>query len=59
MATQKSKRFILPCRKLGRGMQGEMTFELGLKNEKDVIKEAIAERNSGLRYNLMEAKNAA
>lgn len=49
METQKSKRFILPRKKYGRGMQGEVTFELGLKNEKDFIKEAIAEKNSGLK----------
>lgn len=30
----------------GRGTQGEVIFELGLKNEKGFIKAAIAKRNS-------------
>lgn len=30
----------------GRGMQGEVIFELGLKHEKGFIKAAIAKRNS-------------
>lgn len=49
METQKSKRFILLRKKYGQKMQGEVMFELGLKNEKDFTKEAIAERNSGKR----------
>lgn len=49
METQKSKRFILLRKKYGQEMQGEVTFELGLKTEKDFTEEAIAERNSGKR----------
>lgn len=45
METQKIKRFILPRKKYGRGMQGEVILELCLKNE-DFIKQAIAGRNS-------------
>lgn len=49
LETQKSKRFILPRKKCGRRMQEGVTFGLGFKNEKDFIKEAIAERSSGLK----------
>lgn len=49
METQKSKRFVLPRKKSGQEMQGEVMFELGLKNEKDFIKEAVTARSSGQR----------
>ncbi|KFO27883.1 Putative protein KIAA0564, partial [Fukomys damarensis] len=52
--SQKSKGSILPREEYGRGMLRKLTFGLVLKNEKDLTKEAIAERNSGERLPLPE-----